>query len=150
MAVGEAIEEAGFGGHVESIVRQIVAQLVYAIVGEVQRSVGIPVEAHSVPDACIMHNSCHALKLAQSRSWNISSFLMTVLLSPQKDMCCITHSSQVSALFLGAHRNPVQNSRNPVQYRRSRLFGIECMHNWSNSSPALTEYATAAQCARKY
>ena len=60
MAVGEAIEEAGLGGCIQSIVRQIVAQLVYAVVGEVQCPVRIPVETHRVPNACIMHEIFHA------------------------------------------------------------------------------------------
>lgn len=52
MTVGEAIEEARLGGHIERIIRLIISQLVYAIVGEVERAICIPIKAHCIPDAC--------------------------------------------------------------------------------------------------
>ncbi len=52
MAVGEAIEEARLGGHIECIIWLVIAQLINAVVGEVQRAIPVPVKAHSVPNAC--------------------------------------------------------------------------------------------------
>ena len=52
MAVGEAEEEPWAGGHIQRVIRSVIAQLVDAVVGEVQRVIGVPVKAHCVAYAC--------------------------------------------------------------------------------------------------
>ena len=52
MAVGEAKEEPRAGGHIQRVIRPVIAQLIDTVVGEVQCVIGIPVEAHCVAYAC--------------------------------------------------------------------------------------------------
>ena len=63
MAVGEAKEEPRAGRHAQRVIWPIVAQLVDAIVGEVQRVIGVPVKAHCVAYACRCWNHSHIQRL---------------------------------------------------------------------------------------
>ncbi len=56
MAVREPKKQAGVGSHTQGVIGQVVAKLIYAVIGEVQFAVRIPVVAHSISNACRQHH----------------------------------------------------------------------------------------------
>lgn len=95
VAVGEAEEEPRAGGHIQRVIRPVVAQLVDAIVGEVQRVIGVPVKAHCVAYACRLRQisdtalsralgSSTALKNQSSSPLHLSA---DPLARPREGMC---------------------------------------------------------------
>ena len=96
MAVGEPEEEPRAGCHVERVIRPVVTQLVNAIVGEVQRVIGIPVKAHCVAYAYRYCGTCQTqhLEEAPGKSTPLNSEQQPLLSEYQcvsasrEAMCC--------------------------------------------------------------
>ena len=90
MALRKAKEKTRRWGHIQSVIRRVIAQLVYAIVGEVQLPVGIPVEAHCVTYAWKEHLMISGNDFAPCvpcKHWRVRSQEEEILKASHANMC---------------------------------------------------------------